>query len=58
MKEALQTFDMTWLPITGLFIFITCFVAYVYWTLKKENKKAYDNAAMLPLQEDLNDRRN
>lgn len=52
MKQAaLQNFDMPWLPITGLIIFVVCFTAYTYWTYKKENKHVYDQASMLPLEE-------
>lgn len=52
-QQALSTFDMPWLPITGLVIFVVCFAAYTYWTYKKENKALYDQAAMLPLEENL-----
>lgn len=52
MKQAaLSTFDLTWLPITGLLIFTICFTAYTYWTFKKSNKPVYDKASMLPLEE-------
>lgn len=50
-RDTLSKFDITWLPIAGLIIFLVCFVAYVYWTYKKENKDVYDRASMLPLEE-------
>jgi cbb3-type cytochrome oxidase subunit 3 len=52
MKQAaLSQFDMPWLPISGLLIFAGCFIAYTYWTYKKENKELYDHAAMIPFSE-------
>lgn len=52
MKQAaLSTFDLTWLPLTGLVIFVVCFVAYTYWTFKKENKGMYEEISMIPLEE-------
>lgn len=57
-QEALQNFDMPWLPITALIIFIVCFCAYTYWAYKKDNKKMFDEAAMIPLEENYHERRN
>jgi cbb3-type cytochrome oxidase subunit 3 len=57
MKQAaLSQFNLSWLPITGLIIFVVCFSAYTYWTYKKENKAVYDQAAMLPLEEASSER--
>lgn len=51
MKQAaLKNFDLTWIPITGLMIFVVCFALYAFWTYKKSNKELYDKAAMLPLE--------
>lgn len=59
MKQAaLSQFNLPWLPITGLIIFIVCFSLYTYWTYKKENKEVYDQASMLPLEEAKSERRN
>lgn len=49
--EVLSRFDQPWLAIAALFIFGVCFVAYSYWTFKKENKPVYDNASMMPLED-------
>ncbi len=58
MKQiALQQFNLTWLPISGLIIFLICFTLYTYWTFKKENKAVYDRASMIPLEEEVNERR-
>jgi len=57
-QQALSQFNMPWLPITGLIIFVVCFSAYIYWTYKKENKALYDSASLLPLEEVIHERRN
>jgi cbb3-type cytochrome oxidase subunit 3 len=52
MKQAvLSQFDLPWIPVTGLILFVTCFAAYTYWTYKKENKSTYDAASLIPLEE-------
>ena len=59
MKQAvLSQFNLPWLPITGLIIFMVCFSVYTYWTYKKENKAIYDQASMIPLEEAQSERRN
>ena len=51
MKQAaLKNFDLTWVPISGLVIFVVCFAAYTYWTYKKSNKDFYEKAALMPLE--------
>ncbi len=51
MKQAaLKNFDLTWVPITGLVIFVVCFAAYTYWTYKRSNKDFYEKAASIPLE--------
>ena len=50
-QEVLSQFDMTWIPLTGLVLFVSCFTAYVYWTFKKENKAAFEQAALIPLED-------
>lgn len=52
MKQAvLSHWDLPWLPITALMIFVICFAAYTYWTFKKDNKKVYDEASLIPLED-------
>jgi cbb3-type cytochrome oxidase subunit 3 len=52
MKQAvLSHWDLPWLPVTALMLFVICFSVYVYWTYKKENKKVYDQASLIPLEE-------
>jgi cbb3-type cytochrome oxidase subunit 3 len=50
-KEVLSRFDHPIYPITALIIFGVCFIAYSYWTFKKENKPVYENASMMPLED-------
>lgn len=50
-QQALSHFDLPWLPVTGLLLFVICFAAYTYWTYKKSNKKFYDQAALIPLED-------
>jgi cbb3-type cytochrome oxidase subunit 3 len=59
MKQAaLSHFDMPWLPITGLIIFVICFTTYTWWTFSKRNKEIYEQVSLIPLEETLNERRN
>lgn len=57
-QQALSHFNMPWLPVTGLLIFVICFSAYIYWTYKKDNKAMYESASLIPLEESVNERRN
>jgi cbb3-type cytochrome oxidase subunit 3 len=52
MKQlVLSNFDLPWIPITGLVLFVSSFIAYTYWTFKKENKALYQEASLIPLEE-------
>lgn len=52
MKQAvLANFNITWIPLTGLVLFVVCFGVFTYWTLKKSNGAVYDRAAGLPLED-------
>ncbi len=52
MKQAaLSQFDITWIPITGLVLFVCCFGLYVYWTYRKDNKPHYQAASLVPLED-------
>lgn len=52
MKQlVLSQFDMPWIPITGLILFVTCFVLYTYWTFKDENKSFYQRVSQIPLDD-------
>lgn len=50
-KQILSQFDMPWLPITALIIFFVCFIIFMYWTYKKENKSFYEYTSQIPFQD-------
>ena len=50
-KDVFTNFNQAWMPIMGLIIFLTCFLIYIYWTFKKENKKFYENTSYMPLND-------
>ena len=50
MKQAvLSHFDLTWLPVSGLVLFVALFALHAYWTYRRENRVRYLSAAALPL---------
>ncbi len=52
MKQAvLSHWDIPWLPIVALMIFVVSFVMYTLWTFRKGQKKFYDDASHIPLEE-------
>lgn len=54
MKQAvLANFDLPWLPITALVIFVASFLVYCFWTFKRSNQAVYREAASLPLADDV-----
>lgn len=50
-QQALSNFDLPWLPITGLVIFVLCFAIYIYFTYRKANKPFYQKASLIPLDD-------
>ena len=53
MKQAvLGQFDMPWIPVTGLVLFVGCFALYTYWTFKDSNKEHYREASLIPLEDE------
>ena len=50
-QEVLSKFNQPWLPTMALLMFITFFVGYVFWVLKKSNKKIYDDSSTMPLND-------
>jgi len=50
MKQAvLAQFNLPWIPITGLVLFVVCFALYCYWTFRRDAVPTYQAAAQLPL---------
>lgn len=50
-QEVLKNFDLDWIPLTGLIIFVVCFSLYIFYTYRKSNKSYYERASMIPLEE-------
>jgi cbb3-type cytochrome oxidase subunit 3 len=50
-QEILKNFDLPWLPVTALVIFVGCFMAYAWWTFKKSNREMFDEISKIPLEE-------
>lgn len=48
----LSNFNQPWIPMLALIIFVVCFIIYTYWTMKKSNLKYYEQAAMIPLNDE------
>lgn len=52
MKQSvLSHWDLPWLPVTALMVFVVCFAVYTWWTFRKANKNFYDNASLIPLED-------
>jgi cbb3-type cytochrome oxidase subunit 3 len=52
MKQSvLSHWDLPLLPLAALVMFVVCFALYTYWTFRKANKKIYDDASLLPLED-------
>ena len=54
MKQAvLGNWDLPWLPITALIIFVVCFVVFAIWTYSKDNKAFYEKISLIPLEDPM-----
>lgn len=52
MKQAvLKAWDLPGLSVSALVLFVVCFSIYTWWTYRKENKAAFDEAAQIPLED-------
>lgn len=51
-QEVLKNFDLPWLPVSGLILFVLCFSIYSWWTFRKKNHEMYRAAALIPLEEE------
>lgn len=50
-QQALSSFDMPWLPITALIIFVVCFSLYTWWTFRKDRAPQYVQMSQIPLKD-------
>jgi len=54
MKQAvLGNWDLPWLPISALIIFVACFVVYALWTFSKQNRPVYEKVSFIPLEDPM-----
>lgn len=52
MKQAvLKNFNLTYLPLVGMAIFVIAFTAYAIWAYSKSNKELFDHVANIPLND-------
>lgn len=51
-SEVLKNFPWTDLTAVGFFIFMGIFVFYVYWTMKKSNRKYIEDASRIPFKDE------
>ncbi len=52
MKQAvLKHWDIPWLPISALVIFVVCFAIFALWTYSKKNKPFYEKISSIPLED-------
>lgn len=50
-QETLRHFDLPWLPVVALVIFVVCFLCYAYWTYKKGNRSFFEKVSLIPLED-------
>lgn len=52
IKETLLNFDMLYLPVIALLIFVVMFMCVVYWVNRSDNQKLYKYMGNLPIDLD------
>ena len=53
MKQSvLKAWDLPWLSVTALILFVACFSLYAWWTYRRENKEMFEHVANIPLDDD------
>lgn len=52
IKETLLNFDMLYLPVVALMIFLIMFSCVLYWVYRKDNRALYKHMSELPYEED------
>ena len=50
-QEVLSTFDMPWIPIIGLVLFVVCFIGFTFFTYRRSNKSFYEESSLIPLKD-------
>ncbi len=50
-QEVLRSFDLPWLPVTALVLFVVCFGVYAWWTYRAENRAFYESISKIPFDD-------
>lgn len=50
-QEVLGNFDLPWIPVSAMILFVLCFAIFCYWTFKRSNRGLYQEAAAMPLED-------
>lgn len=50
-QEVLKAWDMPWLPVFALILFIIFFGAYIFWAYRKKNQSLFQKISMIPLND-------
>lgn len=50
-QEVLKAWDMPWLPIVALILFVVFFAAYIIWAYRKKNQALFRKISMIPLED-------
>ncbi len=52
MREVLSHFQLTYLPIAGMFIFLSLFIGCTVWVWRTGSSQVYKDISELPLSEE------
>jgi cbb3-type cytochrome oxidase subunit 3 len=50
-QEVLVNWDLPWLPVIALVLFVVCFSLYAWWTYRAVNRPYYDEVSRIPLED-------
>lgn len=50
-QEVLRNFDMPWIPVIGLVLFVVCFIGFTFFTYRRSSKSFYEESSLIPLKD-------
>lgn len=50
-QEVLKAWDIPWMPVTALILFVVCFSIYVWWAYRRQNQAHFERVAQIPLED-------
>ncbi|MFL5785922.1 MAG: cbb3-type cytochrome oxidase subunit 3 [Bacteriovoracaceae bacterium] len=50
-QEVLLGWDIPWLPVTALVLFVVSFSFYAWWTYRGTNRAFYEEVSRIPLED-------